>query len=114
MAKLRDRYEQHESGTPQFRLGKWRATFLTPGYQANFEPPEENVWDYVLEGTRDIVITRALTKSYIAVLPQEEKQKVIDDFDAILQQKELFKWIDEDKGIFEYPYQTFLVLWRKK
>ncbi|KAI8998570.1 S-adenosyl-L-methionine-dependent methyltransferase [Trametes punicea] len=114
VAQLRDRIERHESGTPQFRLGLWRAAFSTPSYTANFEPPEENIWDYVLHGTRDIVVNRACSKSYIAVLSVEDKQKVIDDIDAILQRKEGLHWIDEEKGIFEYPYQTFLVISRKK
>ena len=85
-----------------------------PGYTANFEPPEEKVWEYVLEGTRDIVVNRYCTKSYIAILPPEEKQKVVDDIDSVLGEKDMLKWIDEDKGTFEYPYQTLLVLWRKK
>ncbi|KAI0362193.1 S-adenosyl-L-methionine-dependent methyltransferase [Trametes cingulata] len=114
VAQLRDRIEKHESGSPQFRLGLWRAAFSTPSYVAKFDPPEENVWDYVLHGTRDIVVNRACSKSYIAVLKPEEKQKVIDDIDAILQRKDGLVWIDEEKGIFEYPYQTFLVISRKK
>lgn len=114
VAQLRDRIEKHEAGTPQFRLGLWRATFSTPSYQANFEPQEENVWDYVLEGTRDIVVDRACSKSYIAVLSPEDRQKAISDIDAILERKDGLKWIDESEGIFEYPYQTFLVIARKK
>ena len=114
VAQLRDRIEQHESGTPQFRLGLWRAAFTVPTYKAKFHPQEENVWDYVLHGTRDIVVDRACSKSYIAVLSPEDRQKVISDIDAILQRKDGLKWIDEDKGIFEYPYQTFLVISKKK
>ncbi len=111
---MRDRIEQHESGSPQFRLGLWRATFSTPSYQALFHPPEEDVWDYVLTGTRDIVVERAQSKSYIAVLSYEDKQKVINDLDAILQRKDGLTWIDQAKGVFEYPYQTFLVVSKKK
>ena len=85
-----------------------------PTYKAKFHPQEENVWDYVLHGTRDIVVDRACSKSYIAVLSPEDRQKVISDIDAILQRKDGLKWIDEDKGIFEYPYQTFLVISKKK
>ncbi|KAL1944507.1 hypothetical protein VTO73DRAFT_2937 [Trametes versicolor] len=114
VAQIRDRFEQHEGGTPQFRLGLWRATFDTPSYVAKFEPKEENVWDYVLPGTRDIVINRANSKSYIAVLAPEDKKKLEDDIDAILQRKDGIVWIDQEKGIFEYPYQTFLVISRKK
>ncbi|KAI0670308.1 S-adenosyl-L-methionine-dependent methyltransferase [Trametes maxima] len=114
VAQLRDRIEQHESGTPQFRLGLWRATFTTPSYVKLFEPQEENVWDYVLPGTREIVINRAHSKSYIAVLEPDLKQKVDTDIDVILQRQDGLKWIDETQGIFEYPYQTFLVISRKK
>ncbi|PIL24062.1 hypothetical protein GSI_13813 [Ganoderma sinense ZZ0214-1] len=114
VAQNRDIYERFESGSPQFRLGLWRATWTTPGYQANFQPAEENVWDYVLPGTRDIVIDRACSKSYIALLEPEARQKVIDDLDEVMKHKENFTWIDEDKGIFEYPYQTFLYIARKK
>lgn len=72
------------------------------------------MWDYVLPGTRDIVINRACSKSYIAVLEPEVRQKVIDELDEVLKHKESFTWIDEEKGFFEYPYQTFLYIARKK
>ena len=114
VAQIRDKIERHEKGTPQFRLGLWRATFKTPSYVANFAPPEENVWDYVLPGTRDIVVNRACSKSYIALLSPEEREKVVADIDTVVAQKENFTWVDEAQGIFEYPYQTFLVISRKK
>jgi ubiquinone/menaquinone biosynthesis C-methylase UbiE len=44
VAQLRDAYEQHENGTPQFRLGLWRATFDTPNYMQFFEKPIEEAW----------------------------------------------------------------------
>lgn len=113
VAQLRDNYEQYESGSPQFRLGLWRATFSTPTYSANFAPPVENVWDYVLHGTRDIVVDRACSKSYIARLSPEDRAKLIAEIDTLLQRKENFTWVDEDKGVFEYPYQTFLVVSKK-
>ncbi|OBZ75599.1 putative methyltransferase-like C25B8.10 [Grifola frondosa] len=114
VAQLRDRIELHEAGTPQFRLGLWRATFSTPNYTALFQPPEENAWDYVLPGTRDIVVDRAHSRSFITVLSPEQKQSLTSDIDGILQRKEGLVWIDEAKGIFEYPYNTFLVIARKK
>ncbi|KAH9946053.1 S-adenosyl-L-methionine-dependent methyltransferase [Epithele typhae] len=105
---------RHEKDTPQFRLGLWRATFTTPTYGTLFEPQEENVWDYVLPGTRDIVVDRACSKSYIAVLTPEERVKVVEDIDGIIQRKDGMTWMEEDKGVFEYPYQTFLVVMKKK
>ena len=99
MAQLRDRIESHESGTPQFRLGLWRATFDTPSYQKFFQPPEERTFEFNLVGTRDIVVNRACSKSYIAVLPSDEKAKVIQDIDAILDRKDGLVWSDEAKEI---------------
>ncbi|PCH38048.1 S-adenosyl-L-methionine-dependent methyltransferase [Wolfiporia cocos MD-104 SS10] len=114
VAQLRDRIEGHEQGTPQFRLGLWRATFSTPSYTRLFESPEERTWSYTLPGTRDIVINRALSKSYVAVLSPDEKEKVVKDINAILDRKDGLVWTDEEKGIFEYPYGTFVVVWKKK
>ncbi|KAI0725147.1 S-adenosyl-L-methionine-dependent methyltransferase [Fomitopsis betulina] len=114
VAQLRDRIERHESGTPQFRLNLWRALFDAPSYASNFEPHEEQTWNYTLPGTRDIVVNRALSKSYIAVLPLDEKEKVVQDIDEILLKGEGKKWTDESQGIFEYPYGTVLVTCKKK
>ena len=114
IGQLRDRIERHEKGTPQFRLGLWRAWSSAPGFKENFESPEETTWAYNLLGSEKIVVDRACSKSYIALLGPEDKQKVVDDIDKIIKQKDNFKYIDEEKGIFEYPYQTFLVIARKK
>ncbi|KAH9952235.1 S-adenosyl-L-methionine-dependent methyltransferase [Amylocystis lapponica] len=114
VAQLRDLVEQHEQGTPQFRLGLWRAAFATPSYATHFAPPEENTWAYALPGTRAIVADRAQSKSYISVLPPAEKAQVVADIGRILDQKDGLVWIDEAKGVFEYPYQTLVVLAKKK
>jgi len=114
VAQLRDRIEGHESGTPQFRLNLWRAVFSTPSYTSHFQPHEEQTLTYALPGTRDIVINRALSKSYIAILPPAEKEKVVQDIDEILRKGEGKKWTDESQGIFEYPYGTLVVTFRKK
>ncbi|CCM02384.1 uncharacterized protein FIBRA_04480 [Fibroporia radiculosa] len=114
VAQLRDRIESEEKGTPQFRLMLWRATFSTPSYTKFFDPPEENEWKYALPGTREIVTDRALSKSYIAVLSPDKKALVVEDIAKILDNKGGLKWMDEEKGIFEYPYGTVVVLCRKK
>ncbi|THU89516.1 S-adenosyl-L-methionine-dependent methyltransferase [Dendrothele bispora CBS 962.96] len=114
VAGLRNRIEQHESGSPQFRLGLWRKAFETIAYNKFFEPQEERVFQYTLETTEDQVLDRACSKSYIAVLPPDEKEKVVSDVRAVLQKGEDKEWIDESKGVFKYPYQTFVVVCRKK
>lgn len=114
VAQLRNRIEQHEKGTPQFRLGLWRKTFETESYKRLFEPPQEKTWAYTLTGTLEIVVDRANSKSYIAVLPDDEKAQVNEDMTAIVKQGDDLVWKDKSKGEFEYPYQTFLVVAQKK
>ncbi|KAH7905618.1 S-adenosyl-L-methionine-dependent methyltransferase [Hygrophoropsis aurantiaca] len=114
VASLRDRVESHEQGTPQFRLDLWRAAFGTTSYLSSFEPQHETTYEYHLLGTVPIVTTRAQTKSYIAVLPADEKAKVVEDVKGILAKGEGMKWIDEAKGEFEYPYKTLVIVSKRK
>lgn len=91
----------------------WRQVFDTPSYQKAFGPPQEKTWDYVLPATKETVIDRAFSKSYIAILPENEKarlqielRKIIDLADKV--------WINEQDGIFEYPYTTWVVIAQKQ
>ena len=114
VAQLRDRIEQHESGTPQFRLGLWRATFDTPSYKHFFEAPGESTWSYNLLGSESIVIDRACSKSYIAVLADDKKSQVVEDVKSIIKKGDGLVWSNEEKGEFNYPYKTYVVIARKK
>jgi hypothetical protein len=114
VAQLRDRIETHEQGTPQFRLGLWRQTWDTPSYKTNFQRPEENTWSYNLPGTLDIVIDRALSKSYITVLSEDEKAFVTADLKKIVDKGDDKVWTDKSQGIFEYPYKTYVIIAYKK
>ncbi|TDL24773.1 S-adenosyl-L-methionine-dependent methyltransferase [Rickenella mellea] len=113
-AKLRATLEANEKGTPQFRLGLWRQTFDTPAYRKFFEPPEEKVWSYHLLGSHEIIKNRALSASYIAILPDDEKAKLAEEISAIIDEGEGRVWIDEKEGIFEYPYKTFVEILKLK
>ncbi|KAF8636552.1 hypothetical protein AX17_003364 [Amanita inopinata Kibby_2008] len=75
VAQLRDRIEIHEAGTPQFRLMRWRQTFEMCSYWNYFEQPVERIWSTAFPATLDIAVDRACSKSYIAVLSDEEKEK---------------------------------------
>lgn len=72
VAQVRDRIEQYEQGSPQYRLGLWRRAFDTAEYQKVFEPPQERTWSAPLSASLDIVVDRACTKSYMAILPNDE------------------------------------------
>ncbi|KAH7889226.1 S-adenosyl-L-methionine-dependent methyltransferase [Phlebopus sp. FC_14] len=114
VAQLRDRIESHEAGTPQFRLGLWRQAFKEHSYIKSFKEPEENSYSYHLPASEDTCVNRALSKSYISVLEQDEKDKVVHDIRDILARGDGKVWIDESRGIFQYPYKTLVVVSRKK
>ncbi|CAE6433775.1 unnamed protein product [Rhizoctonia solani] len=112
VAKIRDLIEPYEQGSPQFRLGLWKAVFDTESYKASFQSPETKTWDYAVPTTVQGVHDRAFSKSYIAVLQPSEADKVHQQIDKILETSEK-DWIDEKGGIFEYKYETFLVVMRR-
>ena len=114
VAQLRDVYEVYEQGSPQFRLGLWRAVFSTPAYPTLFRPADEKVFSWSVPATRDVVADRVCSKSYIAVQSEEEKAKVRRRVGEILERGEGRVWVDEGSGVFEYPYETFVVVMRKK
>ncbi|KAI0273766.1 S-adenosyl-L-methionine-dependent methyltransferase [Gloeopeniophorella convolvens] len=114
VAQLRDLYEQFEQGTPQFRLGLWRALYETQPYQNLFQPPKEQTWSYSLVGSLEIVTDRVMSKSYIAVQPDDVKTQIKASVKEIIDRGDDRKWIAEDKGIFEYPYKTLAVVLRRK
>jgi len=114
VAELRNRVEAYEKGSPQFRLGLWRKFFEVPSYGQLFQDHTEEKWTYALLGSEDIVVNRACTKSYIAVLDDEEKAKVVEDVRGIVKRGDGLVWTDEENGLFEYPYSTTVVACRKK
>jgi hypothetical protein len=100
----------HEAGSPQFRLDLWRQVFDSKTYKEFFYLHEEEVWHYVLPVTAETAINRACSKSYIAALSGDERMRVKADIGAILEEGQDKAWIDESCGIFEYPYQTRVVV----
>jgi len=114
VAELLNRVEQHEAGAPQSRLNLWRATFDTPSYKKFFKDPIEKNWTYSLQATSNITVDRSASKSYIAILPDDEKEKLRQDIRDILNKEEDIVWIDKAAGTFEYPYETWVVIAERK
>ncbi|KAJ7219298.1 S-adenosyl-L-methionine-dependent methyltransferase [Mycena pura] len=110
VAQVRDCIQPYEQDSPQYRLGHWRRTFGTTAYQKAFERPQEEVWSYHLPVSGDIVVDRASTKSYVSILPDDEKAKVRRALAAIVERGEDKVWIKESEGTFAYPYKTNLVI----
>ena len=82
----------------------WKKVYETPSYLKFFKEPVEKTWSVVFPATADIAVNRACSKSYIAVLEEDEKSKVVNDVQKIVARGEDRVWIDEGAGIFEYPY----------
>lgn len=114
VAQLRDLYELYEHGTPQFRLDLWRQVFETPSYLKHFEPHEEKTWQYKLTSDLNGVVNRVFSKSYISVLPGEEKAAVKSSVLDIVHRGDDLIWVDKEAGIFEYPYKTLVVVANKR
>ena len=113
---VRDIYEPFEQGSPQFRLGLWKAVFDVPSYQSLFLTQETRTEELrrVIPTTVEGVVDRVCSKSYIAVLPEEDKQKVTEGVKGVFKKENDRVWMDEGKGVFEYPYNTVLVIMRRK
>ncbi len=83
-------------------------------YQKYFQPHEQKTWSYHIQGTREGAVDRASSKSYIAVLPQDEKAAVQDAIRKIVDDGAEKVWINKSEGIFEYPYKVDVVIAHKK
>ncbi|KZO95737.1 S-adenosyl-L-methionine-dependent methyltransferase [Calocera viscosa TUFC12733] len=114
VASLRDTYEPYEQGTPQFRLGLWRATFQSEAYKKYFEPEKEDEVEHIVPTTREGVVNRVFSKSYMTALKGEEREEVRRKLEAIADKGEGRKWIDEKQGVFEWPYKTYVLTCKLK
>lgn len=114
VADVRDAYERHEQNTPQYRLGWWRECFETAEYKDNFDPAQEHRFVLAHPITEQGAVDRVLSKSYITCLPKEEQDEVVKRVRGIVSAAEDKVWIDKEKGIFEYPYETMLYTMRKR
>jgi hypothetical protein len=108
VAAVRDYYEAYEKGTPQFRLNLWEAAFQTPSYVSAFHAPERFTTEWVLPTTKSAVQDRVLSKSYITMISEEEKQVLKMNIDETLEKEEK-TWVDRSSGVFEYPYKTTVI-----
>ncbi|KAF3904380.1 hypothetical protein ABW21_db0200436 [Orbilia brochopaga] len=112
--RVRDVYEAHEQGTPQYRLGLWKAAFDMDEFEENFASTYEyGKVKWTLPTTADEVVERVTSKSYITALEEADREAVVNGVREILAEEDKV-WIDEKEGLFEYPYATDVyVIWRQ-
>jgi len=112
VAEIRNLYEPYDIGTPQFRLGLWRKMYEVPSFKLFKEHKEQEV-TWVLPTNVPRVVERTFTKSYIAVLPDEEKAKLRVKVTEAAEKGDGRVWIDEKEGTFEYPHKNLVAIIRK-
>jgi len=108
--QFRARVERDEGDAPHSRSGVWRQLFNTPSYTKSFTPPEEEAIRYVVPNTLDGIVSRGLSSSRVVVLTDAEKEVFVKDVEAIVQRGEGKVWIDEEKGTFEHPQRTEIII----
>lgn len=118
VARLREAYEKHEAGSPQYRLGLWRRPFEEPEMAQTVSkmfqlPIQERQVNYSVSNTKNAVWQRVLSKSYIAVLGAEQKDELKKDVDRVLAGPDIHWDNKGDDQVLQYPYNTDIV-WFKK
>ncbi|CAD6586148.1 MAG: hypothetical protein CYPHOPRED_003429 [Cyphobasidiales sp. Tagirdzhanova-0007] len=102
ISQIRGAYEKYEQNTPQFRNYWWKAMFETSAYKAceNFEDAEHFDFKVTHPTTRQQVVERVLSKSYISTESLEEQQKITRELEGILDVGQDRVWINEKEGTF--------------
>jgi hypothetical protein len=91
-----------------------RQAFSTPEYTSLFHPHEEKQWAHHGLATDQIVTDRALSWSYIVMLPSDEKAKVAESIQGILEQGDGKVWINKEQSAYQDPHTARAMISRKK
>ncbi|SCZ92282.1 BZ3501_MvSof-1269-A2-R1_Chr2-1g04328 [Microbotryum saponariae] len=110
VAKVREIYEHHEAG----EQGSGRSIFQTDEYKSSFSEHSLKNYSQTLTTNEDLVVNRALSKSYITALPKEKQDELAGRIRDLVKGAKDKVWIDEGKGTFEYPYTIDLFTFTRK
>ncbi|WVF66620.1 hypothetical protein IAT40_001360 [Kwoniella sp. CBS 6097] len=116
-ADIRKAYQPYDLGSPQYYKGWWRKMFDTEAYKELFEKKEEVSFDWDVGMNEDQVIDRIFSKSYLtsAHLPADKRTELEAEIRRIVQRGDGgHQWVDKEKGIFKYHYNTDVVVLRRK
>ncbi|WWD06257.1 hypothetical protein V865_004344 [Kwoniella europaea PYCC6329] len=113
--QVRESYEKYDLGSPQYYKGWWRKMFDTQAYEELFEEKEEWSTKWMKGITEDELIDRLFSKSYLtsAHLSPTDREKLENHLRGIMKNAK-HEWVDEEKGIFQYYYNTDIVILRRK
>lgn len=100
MARLGELLREHEAKeVPKGREHAWRPTLASDG---RFTPLRSEVLPYAPLSTPDALVARVLSVSYVALLGDEEKARIVRELRAILESEETLR----GRAEFPVPYQT--------
>lgn len=81
VAKLNEIIDRADDGHPRFRTEAWRQAFdLT----AVFDPLEKSEFRYVQQADADTLVDRVASISYIAAMPEAQREDVLNDVRELL------------------------------
>ncbi|CAO3650145.1 unnamed protein product [Cunninghamella blakesleeana] len=112
--EIRKLYEVYDAEAPQYRKGTWKKVFETDEAKSLFELPfHQKEFDYQMPFLRDLIYPRISSKSYIAILSDDKKEKLRQDIETVLDNPDFDFKADKD-GRFIYPHETDLVWCQRK
>ena len=99
VAKLEELTQVHEKGAPRYRTGAWRQALertelFTPLQAAHFR--------YAQVGGYGMVVDRIASSSFIAALPETEKNQIFDQVRGLLSTHPQTR----ERDTIEFPYRT--------
>ncbi|GFZ44789.1 hypothetical protein JCM24511_02515 [Saitozyma sp. JCM 24511] len=112
---LRALYEPYDLGSPQYYKMLWRKGFEVEAYKELFEPPAESHTEWAWGMTEDSLVDRVFSKSFMTPIHLNGQART--DFEASLRKliREADKeWVDQPNGVFNFKYDTHVVIMRKK
>ncbi|MNV87586.1 hypothetical protein D3C71_1817230 [compost metagenome] len=97
--KLNQIVDRHEGDAPRFYTGEWRKLFPFKGLDAL----QEQVFMLAHQGAaEDVIYNRVRSTSFIAALPPQQQEEVIDEIRQLVAEDEEL----QGKENLTVPYQT--------
>jgi SAM-dependent methyltransferase len=103
VAKLTDLIDIHEQGAPRYKYGTWKKAWQS---SQQFSPFEETHFRYNHIGSREMVIDRVASISFIAALEPQKLKNVLSSVRSLLDQHPMTKDTEE----LTLPYRTDVFL----
>ncbi|CAO3594326.1 unnamed protein product [Absidia cylindrospora] len=112
--ELRNVYEEYDGAAPQYRKNHWQKIWGTKEADELFDTPlKHHQFDYSMPFLRKNIFPRILSKSYIAILPKDEQDKIEKKVNAVLDDPS-FGFTTDATGAFIYPHDTDLYWTQRK